>query len=89
MGTHKVLSKFFNIMLEVQSEKQMYMLPITKNSTPWQMNPQKDLLIQSGVGRQVHTINDKVILKIDTGADVNALNRKTFQMFNSGPPASY
>ena len=42
------------------------------------MNPQKDLLIEFGIGRRVHTIHDKVILKVDTGADVNALNRKTF-----------
>ena len=60
-------------------EKQMHMLSTTKkNSTPQHINPQKDLLIEFGISKHIHTINDKVILKVETGADVNALNRKTF-----------
>ena len=60
-------------------KKQMHMLSTTKKtSTPRHINPQKDLLIEFGISKHVHTINDKVILKVDTGADVNALNRKTF-----------
>ena len=60
-------------------EKQMHMLSTTKkNSTPQHINPKKDLLIEFGIGKHVHMINNKVILKIDTGTDVNGLNRKTF-----------
>ena len=39
----------------------------------------KDLLIQFELGKELNAINAKVILKIDTGADVKALNRKTFK----------
>ena len=56
----------------------MYMLSTKEKSSPRHINPQNDLLIEFGIGKQVHSINDKVILKIDTGADVNTLNRKTF-----------
>ena len=59
-------------------EKQMYMLYTKEKSSPRHINPQNDLLIEFGIGKQVNSINDKVILKIDTGADVNTLNRKTF-----------
>ena len=39
----------------------------------------KDLLIQFNLGKEINSVNSKVILKIDTGADVNALNRSTFK----------
>ena len=39
----------------------------------------KDLLIQFDIGKEINSANSKVILKIDTGADVNALNRSTFK----------
>ena len=39
----------------------------------------KDLLIQFNIGKEINSVNSKVILKIDTGADVNALNRITFK----------
>ena len=60
-------------------EKGMYMLSIAKNANSKYTNPQKDLLIEFGIGKNVQSIDDKVVMKIDTGADVNALNRKTFQ----------
>ena len=41
--------------------------------------PQQELLIQFGIGKDFHSIDKKVTLKLDTGADVNALNRTTFQ----------
>ena len=43
------------------------------------MDPSKDLVIKFGVGMQHNSIDSKIKLKIDTGADVNALNMKTFQ----------
>ena len=39
----------------------------------------KDLLIQFDIGKEINSVNSKVILKIDTGADVNALKRSTFK----------
>ena len=41
--------------------------------------PQQELLIQFGIGKDFHSIDKKVTLKLDTGADVNAFNRTTFQ----------
>ena len=40
---------------------------------------QQELLIQFGIGKDFHSIDKKVTLKLDTGADVNAFNRTTFQ----------
>ena len=41
--------------------------------------PQQELLIQFGIRKDFHSINKKVTLKLDTGADVNAFDRATFQ----------
>ena len=41
--------------------------------------PQQELLVQFGIGKDFHSIDKKVTLKLDTGADVNALNWTTFQ----------
>ena len=41
--------------------------------------PQQELLIQFGIGKDFHFIDKKVTLKLDTGTDVNAFNRTTFQ----------
>ena len=43
----------------------------------------KDLLIQFDIGKEINSVNSKVILKIDTGADMNALNRSTFKSSKS------
>ena len=39
----------------------------------------KDLFIQFNIGKEINSVNSKVILKINTGVDVNALNRSTFK----------
>ena len=41
--------------------------------------PQQELLIQFGIGKDFHSIDKKVTLKLDTGADVNAFNQTTFR----------
>ena len=41
--------------------------------------PQQELLIQFVIRKDFHSINKKVTLKLDTGADVNAFDRATFQ----------
>ena len=41
--------------------------------------PQQELLIQFGIGKDFHSIDKKVTLKLDTGADVNAFNWTTFR----------
>ena len=41
--------------------------------------PQQELLVQFGIGKDFHSIDKKVTLKLDTGADVNAFNQTTFQ----------
>ena len=41
--------------------------------------PQQELLIQFGIRKDFHSIDKKVTLKLDTGADVNVFNRTTFQ----------
>ena len=40
--------------------------------------PQQELLAQFSIGKNFHSIDKRVTLKFDTGADVNAFNRKTF-----------
>ena len=41
--------------------------------------PQQELLIQFGIGKDFHSTDKKVTLKLDTGSDVNAFNQTTFQ----------
>ena len=41
--------------------------------------PQQELLIQFGIEKDFHSINKNITLKLDTGTDVNAFNRTTFQ----------
>ena len=41
--------------------------------------PQQELLVQFGIGKDFHSIDKKVTLKLDTGADVIAFNQTTFQ----------
>ena len=57
----------------------MKMANSTKRSTCCQHLPRKSLLIQFDIGREINSVNSKVILKVDTGADMNALNRSTFK----------
>ena len=38
--------------------------------------PQKELLIQSEIAQNNDSINKKVVLMLDTGADMDVLNRK-------------
>ena len=40
--------------------------------------PQQELLIQFGIGKDFHSIDKKVTLKLNTGANVNGFNRTTF-----------
>ena len=40
--------------------------------------PQQELLVQFAIGKNFCSIDKNVTLKLDTGADVNAFNRKTF-----------
>ena len=39
----------------------------------------KDLLIKYHIGKEINSVNFKVILKNDTSIDVNTLNRSTFK----------
>ena len=41
----------------------------------------EDLLIQFDIGKEINSVNSKVILKIDTGANMNALNRTFKSLF--------
>ena len=43
------------------------------------INPSKALIIEFGCGMKATSIDRKLPLKLDTGSDVNAINRKTFQ----------
>ena len=43
------------------------------------INPSKALVIEFGCGMNATSIDRKLPLKLDTGSDVNAINRKTFQ----------
>ena len=44
------------------------------------LDPSKDINIEFGVvGKQHNSIDKKLMMKLDTGADVNAINRKTFK----------
>ena len=40
---------------------------------------QKELLVQFAIGKELHSIDQKVILKLDTSMDVTYLNMKTFR----------
>ena len=39
----------------------------------------KELLMQFSIRVKLNSINKKVTLKLDTGADANSLNQKTFK----------
>ena len=43
------------------------------------INPSKALIIEFGCAMKATSIDRKLPLKLDTGSDVNAINRKTFQ----------
>ena len=43
------------------------------------VNPSKALIIEFGCGMKATSIDRKLPLNLDTGSDVNAINRKTFQ----------
>ena len=43
------------------------------------VNPSKALIIEFGCGIRHDSIDKKLPLNLDTGSDVNAINRKTFQ----------
>ena len=43
------------------------------------INPSQALVIEFGCGMKATSIDRKLPLKLDTGSDVNAINRKTFQ----------
>ena len=38
----------------------------------------KELMIEFGCGEHIHSINQKITLKVDTGVDINVINGKTF-----------
>ena len=44
-----------------------------------EFNDEEELLIQFGIGKDFHSIDKKVTLKLDTGADVNVFNWTTFR----------
>ena len=39
----------------------------------------QELVIKFGCGKNLDSMDKKITMKIDTGADVNAINRKTFK----------
>ena len=39
----------------------------------------KELIIEFGCGTDLDNMDQKIALKIDTGADVNAINKTTFR----------
>ena len=39
----------------------------------------EEFLVQFGIGKELDSINKKLILKLDTGSDVNAINWKTYK----------
>ena len=43
-----------------------------------------DILIEFGAGLTTNSINRKLVLKVDTGSDVNAINSETFQALFPG-----
>ena len=43
-----------------------------------------DILIEFGAGLTTNSINRKLVLKVDTGSDVNAINSDTFQALSPG-----
>ena len=53
----------------------------------------EDLLIQFDIGKEINSVNSKVILKIDTGGDMNALNRvhskACFHKYSFNHPMSF
>ena len=42
-------------------------------------NGKKELIIEFGCGTDLDNMDQKIALKIDTGTDVNAINRTTFR----------
>ena len=55
----------------VRQKSSVHMLSTTRGK--------KELMIEFGCGEDMHSIDQKITLKVDTGADVNAINKTTFQ----------
>ena len=79
-------SKRVNVLEETSTSTQYFNeagegLALAEMNMLSKINPSQALVIEFGCGMKATSIDRKLPLKLDTGSDVNAINRKTFQKF--------
>ena len=77
-------SKRVNVLEETSTSTQYFNeagegLALAEMNMLSKINPSQALVIEFGCGMKATSIDRKLPLKLDTGSDVNAINRKTFQ----------
>ena len=81
--SHSIQRKFISQALQNKSSMMKKETRVTVSSQHMlsmkHSKPQQELLVQFGIEKDFHSIDKKVTLKLDTGADVNAFNQTTFQ----------
>ena len=68
---HEQDDLYYNEEGNVKHKSSQHMLSTTKGK--------QELVIEFGCGKNLDSMDKKITMKIDTGADVNAINKKTFK----------
>ena len=70
-GAHEPEDMYYDEDGNVRTRSSQYMLSTQKGKN--------ELIIEFGCGTDLDSVDQKIAMKIDTGADVNAINRTTFK----------
>ena len=70
-GAHEPEDMYYDEDGNVRTHSSQYMLSMQKGKN--------ELIIEFGCGTDLDSMDQKIAMKIDTGADVNAINRTTFK----------
>ena len=70
-GAHEPADMYYDEDGNVRTRSSQYMLSTQKGK--------HELIIEFGCGTDLDSMDQKIALKIDTGADVNAINKTTFK----------
>ena len=70
-GAHELADMYYDEDGNVQTRSSQYMLSTQKGK--------HELIIEFGCGTDLDSMDQKIAMKIDTGADVNAINKTTFK----------
>ena len=70
-GAHEPADMYYDEDGNVRTHSSQYMLSTQKGK--------HELIIEFGCGTDLDSMDQKIAMKIDTGADVNAINKTTFK----------